>query len=66
MKKIRLLIMALAIAGMAGVYSCGQSQDRPGKAGDAPEMEETEQSDEEKTEEMIEQAEEMEGDTTED
>lgn len=66
MKKIRLLIMALAIAGMAGLYCCGQSQEKPGQEGEASEMEEMEQDTEEKTRKMIEEAEEMEGDTTED
>jgi len=64
MKKFRLLIMALAIAGMAGLYSCGQSQEPKDREGEAPEVEDMEKDAEEKTREMIEQAEEMESDTT--
>ena len=64
MKKLRLLILALAIAGMAGVYSCGQSQEPKDRKGEAPEMEDMEKDTEEKTREMIEKAEEMESDTT--
>lgn len=60
MKKIRLLIMALAIATMAGLYSCGPSQENQEQEGEPPGMEEIQQNTEEKTREMIEQAEEME------
>lgn len=62
MKKIRLFVVMILLAGMTGFASCGQSKEEKAQGQeDKAGVENMEQDTEEKTQQMIEKAEKLEG-----